>query len=86
MSAGFKDGKRQTLTKDIAEEFKAALIKAGHPAEHHHYENSQHFDIPLDYGKDKIGIRVEVERFLNDVKSGGMGEDVELLGWSTGLE
>ncbi len=71
MSAGIKDGKRQTLTKEMTEEFKAALINAGHPAERYHYENSRHFDLPLGYGKGKIDIQAKVERFLNDVKSTG---------------
>ncbi len=64
LSAGIKEGKRQTLTKDTAEAFKEALINAGHEAEHHHYENSEHSDLPLQYGKGTIDIQEKVEGFL----------------------
>lgn len=69
LSAGIKEGNKQSISQEMTIEFETALINAGHTAEHHHYENSSHKDLPKDYGTSKNDVREQVERFLIEVKN-----------------
>ncbi|MCW8923324.1 MAG: alpha/beta hydrolase [Gammaproteobacteria bacterium] len=66
-SSGVKDGKNQTVTKQVSELFKAALIRSGHTAEHVHYENSEHSALVLQFGTKGNDLLEKMESFLKNL-------------------
>ena len=66
---GTMRGQSQTISQRVSESFEDALTRVGHKVEHHHYPNSEHFDLPMRYGKGGASdISSKVESFLASVK------------------
>lgn len=64
VSTGIKDGKPQSVTKDVTEYFKNLLIKSGHHALHLHDNNHSHSSFLLAFGKKGSKLSEIVESFI----------------------
>lgn len=68
ISAGQKDGKNQTVSRDVSEEFKIRLREDGHHAVHVHFASRGHVSLVMQFGGQKDGVAKVMSRFLEKIE------------------